>query len=76
MPRLVPPPTSALGRVDILVNNAGVQFVSPIPDFPTAKWDQIIAINLSSAFHTTAAALPLMRAQGWAESSTSPPPTA
>jgi len=54
-----------LGRVDILVNNAGVQHVAPIPEFPTAKWDQIIAINLSSAFHTTAAALPLMRAQGW-----------
>ena len=63
--RLVDDANDALGRVDILVNNAGVQFVSPIPDFPAAKWDQIIAINLSSAFHTTAAALPLMRAQGW-----------
>ena len=55
----------ALGRVDILVNNAGIQHVAPVPEFPAAKWDQILAINLSSAFHTTAAALPLMRAQGW-----------
>ncbi|WEF25628.1 3-hydroxybutyrate dehydrogenase [Paracoccus sp. S3-43] len=53
------------GRCDILVNNAGIQHVAPIPDFPTEKWDAIIAINLSSAFHTTAAALPLMRAAGW-----------
>ncbi|QIE54295.1 3-hydroxybutyrate dehydrogenase [Pikeienuella piscinae] len=55
----------AFGGVDILVNNAGVQHVAPIQDFSVAKWDQIIAINLSSAFHTTAAALPLMRARGW-----------
>ncbi|MGR3486278.1 MAG: 3-hydroxybutyrate dehydrogenase [Paracoccaceae bacterium] len=53
------------GRCDILVNNAGIQHVAPIPEFPTAKWDAIIAINMSSAFHTTAAALPLMRAAGW-----------
>ena len=53
------------GACDILVNNAGIQFVAPIPDFPAAKWDAIIAINLSSAFHTTAAALPLMRKAGW-----------
>lgn len=53
------------GRCDILVNNAGIQHVAPIPDFPAEKWDAIIAINLSSAFHTTAAALPLMRAAGW-----------
>ena len=52
-----------LGRLDILVNNAGVQFVSPIEDFPTQKWDQIIAINLSSAFHATRAAVPIMKAQ-------------
>ena len=50
---------------DILVNNAGIQFVSPIEDFPTERWNQIIAVNLSSAFHTTAAALPIMRARGW-----------
>jgi len=53
------------GRCDILVNNAGIQFVAPIDEFPAEKWDQIIAINLSSAFHTTAAALPMMRAAGW-----------
>jgi 3-hydroxybutyrate dehydrogenase len=55
---------SEFGRVDILVNNAGVQFVSPIEDFPIAKWDQIIAINLTSAFHAIRAAVPLMKAQG------------
>ena len=53
------------GGVDILVNNAGIQHVEKIEDFPTAKWDAIIAINLSSSFHTTAAALPLMREAGW-----------
>ena len=53
------------GGCDILVNNAGIQFVSPVEDFPVEKWDAILAINLSSAFHTTAAALPGMRARGW-----------
>ncbi|MBW6417162.1 3-hydroxybutyrate dehydrogenase [Celeribacter sp. PS-C1] len=53
------------GTCDILVNNAGIQHVAGIDEFPTAKWDAIIAINLSSAFHTTAAALPTMRAAGW-----------
>jgi 3-hydroxybutyrate dehydrogenase len=53
------------GGCDILVNNAGIQFVSPIEEFPVEKWDAILAINLSSAFHTTAAALPGMRAKGW-----------
>ena len=53
------------GGCDILVNNAGIQFVAPIDEFPAEKWDQIIAINLSSAFHTTAAALPYMRGKGW-----------
>ena len=53
------------GGCDILVNNAGIQHVAPIPDFPTDKWDAIIAINLSSGFHTTAAALPHMRKAGW-----------
>jgi 3-hydroxybutyrate dehydrogenase len=53
------------GQVDILVNNAGIQHVAPIDQFPVEKWDAIIAINLSSAFHTTAAALPLMREAGW-----------
>ncbi|GHC17322.1 3-hydroxybutyrate dehydrogenase [Gemmobacter caeni] len=53
------------GGCDILVNNAGIQFVSPVEDFPVEKWNAIIAINLTSAFHTTAAALPGMRKAGW-----------
>jgi 3-hydroxybutyrate dehydrogenase len=53
------------GAVDILVNNAGIQHVSPIEDFPVEKWDQVIAINLSSAFHTTRAAVPGMKKRGW-----------
>ncbi len=53
------------GGVDILVNNAGIQFVSPIENFPIEKWDAIIAINLSSAFHTTRLAIPGMRAKNW-----------
>ena len=52
------------GVCDILVNNAGIQHVAPIPEFPAEKWDAIIAINLSSAFHTTAEALPMMRKAG------------
>lgn len=55
----------AAGGCDILVNNAGIQHVARIEEFPTEKWDAIIAINLSSAFHTTAAALPGMYARGW-----------
>ena len=55
----------ASGACDILVNNAGIQHVAPIEEFPVEKWDAIIAINLSSAFHTTAAALPMMRQAGW-----------
>jgi 3-hydroxybutyrate dehydrogenase len=54
----------SLGRIDILVNNAGIQFVNPIDTFPVEKWDAILAINLSSAFHTTRLALPAMRKQG------------
>lgn len=53
------------GRCDILVNNAGIQHVAPLPEFPTEKWDAIIAINMSSAFHTSAVALPMMRKAGW-----------
>ena len=53
------------GTCDVLINNAGIQHVAPIDEFPAAKWDAIIAIMLSSAFHTTAAALPMMRAAGW-----------
>ncbi len=56
---------SAAGGCDILVNNAGVQHVAPVEEFPVEKWDAILAINLSSAFHTSAAALPGMRAKGW-----------
>ncbi len=52
------------GRLDILINNAGVQHVSPIEDFPADKWDEIIAINLTSAFHAIRAAVPLMKARG------------
>ncbi|WP_288584773.1 3-hydroxybutyrate dehydrogenase [uncultured Methylobacterium sp.] len=55
----------AFGAVDILVNNAGIQFVSAIEEFPLEKWDQIIAINLSSAFHTMRAAIPGMKKKGW-----------
>ena len=53
------------GRVDILVNNAGIQHVAPVESFPPEKWDSIIAINLSSAFHTTRLALPAMQAAKW-----------
>ncbi len=51
--------------IDILINNAGIQYVSPIQDFPTDKWNAIIAINLSAAFHTIRAATPGMIASGW-----------
>ncbi|MEZ5933788.1 MAG: 3-hydroxybutyrate dehydrogenase [Alphaproteobacteria bacterium] len=53
------------GGVDVLVNNAGIQFVSPIDEFPEEKWDAIIAINLSSAFHCIKAVLPGMKKKGW-----------
>jgi 3-hydroxybutyrate dehydrogenase len=56
---------ASAGACDILVNNAGIQHVAPIDAFPVAKWEAIIAINLTSAFHTTAVALPMMRAAGW-----------
>ena len=59
---------SALGRfgaVDILVNNAGIQHVAPVEEFPVDKWNAIIAINLSAAFHTTRLALPAMKKRGW-----------
>jgi 3-hydroxybutyrate dehydrogenase len=54
-----------LGPVEILVNNAGIQHVSPVEDFPPEKWDAIIAINLSSAFHTTRLAVPAMKQRQW-----------
>ena len=53
------------GAIDILVSNAGIQHVAPVDEFPLEKWDQIIAINLSSAFHATRAALPKMKEKGW-----------
>ncbi|MEZ2293192.1 3-hydroxybutyrate dehydrogenase [Variovorax sp. RCC_210] len=53
------------GRVDILVNNAGIQHVAKVEDFPTERWDAIIAINLTSAFHTTRLAIPAMREANW-----------
>ena len=52
------------GACDILVNNAGIQHVAPVDEFPVEKWDAIIAINMSSAFHTAAVALPMMRKAG------------
>jgi 3-hydroxybutyrate dehydrogenase len=64
------------GRVDILVNNAGIQHVARIEDFPVERWDAIIAINLSSAFHATRLALPAMRRPIGAASSTWPRCTA
>ncbi len=55
----------AFGGVDILINNAGIQFVSPVEDFPIEKWDQIIAINMSAAFHAIRAVTPGMKARKW-----------
>jgi 3-hydroxybutyrate dehydrogenase len=57
--------TQQWGPVDILVNNAGIQHVAPIEGFSTERWDAVIAINLSSAFHTTRLALPAMQAANW-----------
>jgi 3-hydroxybutyrate dehydrogenase len=62
---LVVQATGALGPIEILVNNAGIQHVARVEEFPIEKWDQIIAINLSSAFHTSAQAIPAMREAGW-----------
>lgn len=53
------------GQVDILVNNAGIQYTAPVEDFPVERWDAIIAINLSSVFHTSRLALPAMRRANW-----------
>jgi 3-hydroxybutyrate dehydrogenase len=53
------------GALDILVNNAGIQYVAPVDEFPVERWDAIIAINLSSVFHATRAALPGMKTRGW-----------
>ena len=63
--RMVDEANREFGSVDILVNNAGIQHVAPVDEFPPEKWDEIIAVNLSSAFHTVRAALPGMKAKGW-----------
>jgi 3-hydroxybutyrate dehydrogenase len=63
--QLVADAAKRLGGVDILVNNAGIQFLSPIENFPPERWDAILAVNLSSAFHTIRVALPGMRQRGW-----------
>ena len=62
---LVAATVERLGGLDILVNNAGIQFTAPVEDFPPEMWDRIIALNLSSAFHTIHHALPRMKAGGW-----------
>jgi 3-hydroxybutyrate dehydrogenase len=62
---LVKETAARLGSLDILVNNAGIQHVAPIEQFPTERWDAVIAINLNSSFHTIKHALPLMRRAGW-----------
>ena len=56
---------AAFGSIDILINNAGIQHVAPVDEFPVAKWDAIIAINLTAAFHTIRGTLPKMRARKW-----------
>ena len=56
---------SEQGRLDILVNNAGIQYVAPVEEFPTERWDKVIAINMSSAFHTTSAAITGMKERGY-----------
>ncbi|MCR9257851.1 MAG: 3-hydroxybutyrate dehydrogenase [Alphaproteobacteria bacterium] len=55
----------AFGRVDVLVNNAGIQHVAPVEEFPEAKWDAIMALNLSAVFHTSKAAITGMKTRGW-----------
>src|SRR5207344_2988069 len=62
---LVAEAQKAFGPVQVLVNNAGIQYVSPVEEFPPEKWEAIIAINLSSAFHATRAAVPDMKKRGW-----------
>ena len=63
--RMIDAAAAHFGRIDILVNNAGIQHVAPIEEFPLAKWDAILAINLSAAFHTTRAVFAGMKTRGW-----------
>jgi 3-hydroxybutyrate dehydrogenase len=63
--RLIAATVGKFGRLDILVNNAGIQFTAPVEEFPAAKWDAILEINLSAAFHGIAAAVPQMKKQQW-----------
>jgi 3-hydroxybutyrate dehydrogenase len=63
--RMIEEMLAKFGRIDIIINNAGIQHVAPLQEFPSAKWDAIIAINLSSAFHTSRLALPSMVANKW-----------
>ncbi|ENR03327.1 hypothetical protein H721_01721 [Brucella ovis IntaBari-2006-46-332] len=62
---LIAKTVKVFGNSDILVNNAGIHHVAPVEEFPPEQWDRIIAINLTSAFHTSAAAIPHMRKAGW-----------
>jgi 3-hydroxybutyrate dehydrogenase len=62
---LIDATVNKFGRLDILVNNAGIQFTAPVDEFPAAKWDAILGINLSAAFHSIAAAIPQMKEQRW-----------
>jgi 3-hydroxybutyrate dehydrogenase len=62
---LIKAATHELGRVDVLVNNAGIQYVAPVGEFPRERWDAIIAINLSAAFHASQAVMEQMRARNW-----------
>jgi 3-hydroxybutyrate dehydrogenase len=63
--RLIEDALARLGHVDILVNNAGIQHVAPVEDFPVDRWDSILAVNLTAAFHTIRKTLPSMRRLGW-----------
>ncbi len=63
--RLVDETIDQLGGLHVLVNNAGIQFTAPIEDFPAERWDAVIAVNLSAAFHAMQAAIPAMKAGGW-----------
>ena len=75
---LVSEAEARLGRLDILVNNAGIQYIAAVEDFPTDRWNSILAINLTAAFHTIKRSLPIMKRSGWgriiniASASTSP----